>query len=107
MNDKNVAKDVKVVFDRDLEDQDESVNTASQKPEQEIFEKDLDSLINQLHEFKKKYSERAQFTFIIKENNEEKPKIYIPNHPYDTAVLITKSYNYITGELMRDLTAGR
>lgn len=105
MNDDNVAKGVKVLFDRDLEDQDDK--EVVQVSEQEIFEKDLNDLINQLHEFRKKHSERAEFTFIIKENKDDNPKIYVPNHPYDTAVLITSSYNYITSQLMNDLTVRR
>ncbi len=73
-----------------------------------IFGEDLNDLINKLDEFNKKYRHMMECTLIVKENDEQSsPKIYISNHVYDTAVLVTEAYNHLYQNIMRGLTTHR
>lgn len=107
----NEPIDAKVCFDRDFEDEDEkelcadheAVESTIPEHSQEIFEQDLDVLMNTLRQFSIKHQNKIELTLILKEFNEQVPKIYVPNHLYDTAVLVTSAYNNLRYSILQGL----
>lgn len=86
----------------------EELSDKEQDDPRKIFGEDLDSLMNKLDEFCQKHRQIMECTFILKENEEQSaPKIYIQNHVYDTARLVTDTYNFLFDSIMRDLATRR
>lgn len=70
---------------------------------QEIFDADLDILMNQLDEFNIKYKDKIESVFIYRKLEDKFTGVYMQSHIYNSAKMVATAYDWIMDQIKSDL----
>lgn len=86
------------------DNEEESVNQIQQELEaHQIFDADLEDLMNKLDEFNEKHKDKIESVFLYRKIHDKFTGVYMLSHIYNSAKLIATAYDWIMDNIKSDL----